>query len=389
MLFQRMGPRPASVSDAVYFELMRTLHRTLVPVMLSGSAQAIAGVLIIQRTGDVVVTGALSGLGVLIAMIRGFGVLSFRRRIQKQPFDGAEVRRRGRRYITFSFAAAFVVGLLIARSLVLEDPLCIIATVGIGFGFGNGVIARLSLMPVAAGLNLALIALPAMAVCLWRMDSPHLLLALMIGIYFVDNFEMVRRTFNSTLNHILLKQKFEQASRLDPMTGLLNRSVLDTDLPRLLASEDNDKVAIYALDLDHFKEANDRFGHPVGDALLRQVAARLRAAVGASGLIIRMGGDEFVLAEPVHSREEVASFAQCLVDTVRAPYRIDGHDIVIGASVGIALSPDHGLSADGLLCRADLALYFAKATRGTYAFADDPAIAKSATTEAATQQRAA
>ncbi|MDT9702883.1 GGDEF domain-containing protein, partial [Streptomyces sp. P17] len=80
--------------------------------------------------------------------------------------------------------------------------------------------------------------------------------------------------FKSTFNHFLLRQQFEQLARLDPMTGLFNRSALASDLTRMIADRGDRLVAIHAIDLDHFKAANDSFGHPVGDALLREVAAR-------------------------------------------------------------------------------------------------------------------
>jgi diguanylate cyclase (GGDEF)-like protein len=390
MFFERMGSRPGSISDAVYTELLATLHGTLVPVVLSGAAQALTGAMIMWQTGDLLMTGVLSGLGVLIAVIRIRGILAFQRRLASGlPLSVAEASRYGRRYVISTTAAALVVGLLVARSLMLDDPICMIMMVGIGFGYGNGVIARLSLLPIVAAANMALLGIPAIVVSLWRMDVPHTVLAILIGMYFVDSFEMVRRTFNSTVNHILLKQKYEQQSRLDPLTGLFNRSVLDSDLPRLLAADDAGMIAVYAIDLDHFKPANDRFGHPVGDALLRQVADRLTSLSRAGGLIIRMGGDEFVLVETLRARPEAETLARRILETVSAPYRVDGHDIVIGASIGVAMAPDHGGCVETLLSRSDQALYQAKARRGGYVIADDLATAKSAPEKAMAPQRAA
>jgi diguanylate cyclase (GGDEF)-like protein len=143
-------------------------------------------------------------------------------------------------------------------------------------------------------------------------------------------------------------------------------------------------VAVYAIDLDHFKAANDRFGHPIGDALLKEVAARLTSLSSPDGLVIRMGGDEFVLVDPVvRSCDEAASCAQRILETVSAPYVVAGHDIVIGASIGVAMSASDGRCPETLLSRADKALYQAKVGRGGYVFADDMLAARPAFDEMA------
>ena len=203
-------------------------------------------------------------------------------------------------------------------------------------------------------------------------DIRHLGLGLMFAIYLAGGVEMVRLTYKSTISQITLKQQFEQLARLDPMTGLFNRSVLDTDLAEMLAGRRQAGVAVHAIDLDHFKAANDRFGHPVGDALLKQVAARLKSVAGPGDLIVRMGGDEFILAQKqVARREDAAAMAQRIFDAVCAPYRVGAHDIVIGVSIGVALLPDDGQSVEALLGSSDAALYQAKQHRGGYVFAGD------------------
>lgn len=372
MYFQRMGSGPASTSDAVYSELVETLHSTVVPVVLSATAQAVTGIMLVWLTGDVAIAGSLTTFAVIIAISRLSGILLYRRRVNaKSPLSLAETRRYGRRYAFNTIAAALVVGLFIARSLMLDNTVCAIVAMGIGFGFGNGVIARLSLVPVVAGINLALLGLPAMVVCFASKDTPHVVMGALIMIYYLDSFEMVRRTFNSTLTHITLKHQFERSARIDPLTGLLNRSALTSDLPDIICNS-RGMVAVYAIDLDHFKAANDRFGHPVGDALLTQVAGRLIGASGPGSLIIRMGGDEFILVDTaMRSRDGAAALAEHILTSVSAPYQVGGHTIAIGVSIGVAMSPDHGPSGEILLSRADKALYRAKVGRGGYAFADE------------------
>lgn len=364
--------RPASISDAVYVELVGTLNCSLMPGILSVVAIAVTGAVMIWQTGDAIVTGLLTGLGVVIGLIRLFGVFLFRRRLARGPLGVADAHRYGLRHMSFAVAAAIAIGLLVARSLMFDDAVSSIVAIGVGFGFCNGVVVRLSLLPFIAGASLAAIGLPAMTVAFLRMDLPHVAMALLIVLYFGDSFEMVRRTFNSTLNHILLREQYQRLARIDPMTGLFNRSVLASDLPRIMAEDQGDLVTVYAIDLDHFKAANDRFGHPVGDALLKQVAARLTSLSPDSSLVVRMGGDEFVVVDAAaQSRDEVASCAQRILESISAPYVVAGHDIAIGVSIGIAMSSSDGRYPETLLSRADKALYQAKVARGGYVFADD------------------
>jgi diguanylate cyclase (GGDEF)-like protein len=129
-------------------------------------------------------------------------------------------------------------------------------------------------------------------------------------------------------------------------------------------------VAVHLLDLDHFKNVNDTLGHPAGDKLLNLVSDRLRALVRETDTIARMGGDEFaVLQVDLAQPADATVLALRIIEAVSEPYDIDGHQVVIGTSVGIALGPTDGLTPDQLLRNADLALYRAKDDgRGTYHF---------------------
>jgi diguanylate cyclase (GGDEF)-like protein len=305
-------------------------------------------------------------------------VLAFRRRLARKPsLDQAEAFALEWRYAAGTVVTALILGVFAARSLVLKDAICSVMAIGMAFGFGAGVVARLSLRPVVAILDLTATGLPAiLTMFLQPWDAPHVALGLFFLIYMVGSFEMVRLAYDSTVNQMTLKRQFEQLARIDPMTGLLNRSVLATDLAQVVADCGRGMVAVHAIDLDHFKAANDRFGHPVGDALLQQVAARLMAAADPADLIVRMGGDEFILVQGrVGCRDAAELTAQRLLETISAPYRVDGHEIVIGASIGIALAPEHGKTVEALLCRSDAALYRVKQRRGGYAFAAEPASA--------------
>jgi diguanylate cyclase (GGDEF)-like protein/PAS domain S-box-containing protein len=157
----------------------------------------------------------------------------------------------------------------------------------------------------------------------------------------------------------------------DALTDLPNRLMLRDSLEQAISRvKRGELVALHYIDLDQFKAVNDTLGHLVGDDLLKQVADRLRACVRETDTVARLGGDEFAviqtaLAEP----NDAALLAQRVRDSVRAPYSVDGHHVVIDTSIGIAMSPDDGVSVEELLKSADLAAYAAKASgRGTFRF---------------------
>lgn len=157
-----------------------------------------------------------------------------------------------------------------------------------------------------------------------------------------------------------------RASRLahyDSLTGLANRFQMSQTLEKILTAPTiaHRACAVFLLDLDRFKQVNDTMGHPAGDALLKQVAARLERAVGEAGRVGRLGGDEFqVIMAGHHRREALAALARRIIHDLSEPYSIDGHRVVIGASLGIALSPDDGVTSEAIIRNADLALYAAK-----------------------------
>ena len=160
-------------------------------------------------------------------------------------------------------------------------------------------------------------------------------------------------------------------TRHDPLTDLPNRAQFRESLRQALGwIRRGRRLAVLLLDLDHFKTINDTLGHPVGDDLLKAVAARLQQCVGDTGTVARLGGDEFgVVQIRIHDPSETAALAEQIQQAVAVPYELSGHHLLINVSIGIALSPDEGLDADSLLRNADIALYGAKAGgRGTCKF---------------------
>jgi diguanylate cyclase (GGDEF)-like protein len=165
--------------------------------------------------------------------------------------------------------------------------------------------------------------------------------------------------------------KIAHMARHDALTSLPNRVLFREKMEEALARVPHgESVAVLCLDLDHFKTVNDTLGHPIGDALLRVVTKRLLQCVREHDTISRLGGDEFAIIQIVNSAEtETSALALRLMTAISAPYQLDGHQAVIGVSIGIAVAPVDGVEPDELLKHADLALYRAKADgRGTFKF---------------------
>jgi diguanylate cyclase (GGDEF)-like protein/PAS domain S-box-containing protein len=158
----------------------------------------------------------------------------------------------------------------------------------------------------------------------------------------------------------------------DGLTGLPNRNLLRQRLDEILAHtrRSGEKTAVLFLGLDNFKAVNDTLGHEVGDKLLRGVARRLRSSLREEDAIARLNSDEFAIVQSGIGRpEDVVLLARRLLEAIAEPYLLDGHSVVIGASIGIAMAPGDGDDSERLLKNADMAMSRAKNDfRGTFSF---------------------
>jgi diguanylate cyclase (GGDEF)-like protein/PAS domain S-box-containing protein len=171
------------------------------------------------------------------------------------------------------------------------------------------------------------------------------------------------------------KQAEAQLERLahhDALTGLPNRALFQDRLHQALARQrrnPDSRLAVAVLDLDRFKNINDTLGHPAGDALLVQVAERLRSCLRATDTTARMGGDEFmILLEELAAPESVMPTLDHMVESMKEPFVLDGHSVTVALSIGVSLCPDNTEDSTELVSFADTAMYRAKAEGLPYAF---------------------
>ncbi len=169
-------------------------------------------------------------------------------------------------------------------------------------------------------------------------------------------------TFEDVTERRRAEEQIVFMARHDALTKLANRVLFHERIQQALAqTARGGGFALLCLDLDQFKAVNDGLGHPIGDRLLCEVGARLKGMARESDTVARLGGDEFAIVQHGVTQPRVAAaFAERMIEAVSRPYVIEGHRIVIGASIGIALSPTNGVDGDTLMRNADLALYAAK-----------------------------
>jgi len=180
-----------------------------------------------------------------------------------------------------------------------------------------------------------------------------------------------------TLNHMRegIARREKEILRLayeDGLTGLPNRALLLERLDQGLraAQRRNEPLTVMVLDLDRFKEINDMLGHIAGDAVLKQVAARLQSVMRDSDTVARLGGDEFALVLPMADTDLVRVVARRIALALRAPVEFEGQPLDVAASIGSATFPQHGADAGTLIRHADAAMYVAKRNNSGHAFYD-------------------
>jgi diguanylate cyclase (GGDEF)-like protein/PAS domain S-box-containing protein len=184
----------------------------------------------------------------------------------------------------------------------------------------------------------------------------------------IETLELrVRERTAELTREVAERRKAEEAMRHmashDVLTGLPNRYLFKDRFAQALAraKRDSGKAALLFVDLDGFKPVNDTHGHDVGDLLLKGVAMRLESSLRATDTVARIGGDEFVVAlTDIQTVEDATRIAGNLIDALNVPFDLAGREIRVGASVGVALFPDHGATADDIGRAADAAMYAAK-----------------------------
>ncbi|HYE44975.1 MAG TPA: GGDEF domain-containing protein [Caulobacter sp.] len=363
--------------DAVFVELVDLIYGAVGPLWIMAASMAVVGSLIAVRTGDPAL-GGLAVAGVVVGLARVAVVVAYRRRTRDRETPRPVAKAWERRYGAWSLLFAVILGAFNARTVPEGELLDHMLITGLIFGYGSGLVSRQSVRPLICAASLLLSTVPTAAALAAEArvgDVDHrlayLVQALLVVAFTAGGLQTMAAAYRTTAGQILTKLNFADLARQDALTGLPNRLQLRERFgEEMLGLGAGRLLALHYLDLDRFKPVNDRYGHPVGDALLQAVAGRLTHMLRASDTAARLGGDEFVIVQTgISHPDEARMLAMRVIRALGAPYRVGGHDVSIGVSIGIALAPIDGADHDVLAGRADAALYRAKSSgRGTIAF---------------------
>ena len=360
-----IGKRDRAVVDAkVRAALVATLYSSPTSLALGAVCGLIGSLYIAYRAENTVLTYAAM---LLTAVVVGriASAYAFHRTTQENE---AQTRILELVYEAGAWGYASVLGAIAGLTVALASnaELHVLAAAN-AIGYAAGVSARNAGRPqIAIGQNL--LASVPLAIGLTVQGSTGYLLLAVSQILFIvavigitlRTFDIVHSSFSSAHSNAVLAQEMRTFATTDPVTSLANRAGLDDWLAGNFNQADPPQFVLFWFDLDRFKEVNDTLGHPIGDRVLVEVANRLRAVCDPDMMISRFGGDEFVVAAPHMSRVAADSFGRLILTVLSQPFQIDGHNIAISASLGIALYPEDGQSASVIMQQADMALYASK-----------------------------
>ncbi len=235
---------------------------------------------------------------------------------------------------------------------------------GAAVGYAMGVVARNAGRPYIAIVQVMLMIVPMIIGFALMHNTYGNTAALLLAGTIITTISV---TFSLHKN-VIAVYNADKATRFlamfDKLTGLMNRYTFGEYVSHAIISRPDQKFAILYLDLDRFKEINDTLGHTAGDAVLIEVARRLRSVVRGGDLVARFGGDEFLVKVNGAEPEEVERVIKRIVLTLARPLSVEGKAFVPSASIGVAIFPDDGLFADDIIKKADISLYEAKRAGG-------------------------
>ena len=349
--------------ERVRAKLVQTLYTqpaSLIIGALCGIAVAATTALL---TGDfwiMITAAAMSGVGATRIAL-SFGLSATDKRHSARSLELI--------YEAGAFSYAFLTGLLAALTIFIEAPGHVeVLAFGYALAYGNGISARNAGRPFIAIGQLVLAVVPVLVACFTIATPALLVLGVTTTMMIFAMTAVTMNVFRTLKEQIFaadasaqMADKMRELARTDVVTGLVNRAGLNHDMVEMLmALPEGQKLAMFWLDLDKFKEINDTLGHPIGDKVLADAGARLRTVAPEGATLARFGGDEFIVVAEVADRAESERLARALNQEIGRSTRIEGQRIDTSASMGVALLPDDGPDIDSLMQAADLALYHAK-----------------------------
>jgi diguanylate cyclase (GGDEF)-like protein len=351
-----------SVPDPVlHFELVRALYgatSTAKPLFIATAAASAVTAVAWMLSGDAVFAIVAAGF-VLIGVARSVAA-SFYHRVEHDPADLNALKRWELIALLGAWAFSALVGIAGAYAVTVHAGTDVEILVGCCvIGYIAGVSSRNASRPLITIGQVSFTCVPFTLALILRGDVAHLVLAIFIGALYVGTIVICRSVYDNLVSRHQAFRRIETLAQRDALTGLWNRAAFLSSLESQFSLPVRNEIALIAIDLDRFKDINDTLGHPVGDAVLKEAAERIRSALRPGDEVSRVGGDEFLVMLIGSRAVEATAVAQSILVKFSNPFAIEMTRSICGASIGCALAQRES-TMDALLRNADLALYEAK-----------------------------
>lgn len=352
--------------EPVYRELVGGMAANVMPMMILCGLILCTGsyILSLRPTPSLL---AATATGVIVSLVRIAMILHHKRHhLAYGSAPLATVRRIEALHAGTTVAVGLSVGFYSTTIYGLPQVALELVPVCIAFGYGAGVISRVSIRPLIAVAAIMSAGIPS-ATALALLDTGHRIVAAVYVIFLFAGLQSIAFVYETARRAVTLRLQMETLARKDPLTGLHNRFGLREAYDAMLAGGGagcDRTITVHAFDLDGFKRVNDAFGHIAGDRLLALLARRILATVPAGTIAARIGGDEFVLLQPAGG-DGAPHLARAIHHALTRPCDIDcGSPVSVGLSLGYATGSLSPTALDDLIQRADLQSYAAKRAGG-------------------------
>lgn len=362
------------VTPEICSQLVHLLYSAMPQVVSSTLATVLLATIIWWRIPSGL-TAAFIAVAAMVVIIRTGILLAYRWKNAGAPAPPLKAVVWERLYGIFSIVMALLLSAVTLTAFVLGDSGTQLvssgAVIGICGGQSTTRVTCRPWIPIASGSIL----MGALTVCAFLWGDPLAsMYAVFTMLYLYTYIEACRHGAWTILGRLVAESELASLARRDALTGLANRMGFEETLERALHSHrrNRNSVSLLMLDLDGFKAVNDELGHPAGDAVLREVADRLRRLSRCTDHVARLGGDEFaVVVTDHHDQESMSDYARRLIAAISEPIDISGKLARIGVSIGIGMVMHSGVQEPaGLLAATDTALYTVKkGSKNDFAFA--------------------
>ena len=316
-----MNPAKSRLPEGTYIELVASLFSTLLPTVIMTVSFLGTALLVTSQTPDRALT-VLTIAGLLAAAARLTVLLVCRRRAATDSLSTEDARHFQRWFAIAYLAFALVFGMFEARAFMVATPAMHMLIVGLLFGYGAGVAAGLSTRPWISVPSMLIAIVPTIVISWSVSDIASSATGALLASFLAGGIQSMLSRYRRAAKEITMRRLFSTLARSDHLTSLPNRLSLRERFDTCIANGGAFRtIAVHCLDLDRFKPVNDRYGHPVGDELLKAVSGRLQGILRHNDFASRIGGDEFVIVQTGLSQAgEAEMLARRIARAIAQPY---------------------------------------------------------------------